>query len=62
VARQFSTLLHKRNIFATVLGADGKIISRANISSKKEDISHYIRRQGNDISVAIEASYTWLYY
>jgi len=54
--------LHKRNIFATVLGADGKIISRANISSKREDISHYLKKQGDDISVAIEASYNWLYY
>ena len=56
--------LHKRNIFATVLGADGKIISRANISSKKEDISHYLKAQGDgkELSVAIEASYNWLYY
>jgi len=56
--------LHKRNIFATVLGADGKIISRANISSKRRDISHYLRAQGSgsELSVAIEASYNWLYY
>lgn len=54
--------LHKKSIFATVLGADGKIISRANISSKKEDISYYLKSQGSDISIAIEASYNWLYY
>ncbi len=56
--------LHKRNVFATVLGADGKIISRANISSKIEDISHYLKAQGvgSELSVAIEASYNWLYY
>jgi transposase len=56
--------LHKRNIFATVLGDDGKILSRANIRSKKEDISYYLRRQGSkeELSLAIEASYNWLYY
>jgi transposase len=54
--------LHKRNIFATVLGEDGKILSKANISSRKEDLSYYLKKQGNDISVAIEASYNWLFY
>jgi transposase len=54
--------VHKRNIFATVLGEDGKILSKVNISSKKEDLSYYLKKQGNDISVAIEASYNWLYY
>ena len=56
--------LHKRNIFATVLDGDGKILSRANIRSKKEDISYYLKAQGDskDLSVAIEASYNWLYY
>ncbi|NQT67340.1 MAG: transposase [Actinobacteria bacterium] len=56
--------LHKRNIFATVLDGDGKILSRANIRSKKEDISYYLKSQGSseNLSVAIEASYNWLYY
>lgn len=56
--------LHKRNIFATVLDGDGRILSRANIRSKKEDINYYLKRQGssNDLSVAMEASYNWLYY
>ena len=56
--------LHKRNIFATVLDGDGKILSKANIGSKREDLSHYLKRQGsgNGLSVAIEASYNWLYY
>jgi transposase len=56
--------LHKRNIFATVLDGDGKILSRANVSSKREDISHYLRRlgSGDELSIAIEASYNWLYY
>jgi len=56
--------LHKRNIFATVLDGDGKILSRANISSKRQDISYYLKKQGNgdELSVAIEASYNWLYY
>ena len=35
--------LHKRNIFATVLGEDGKILSRANMRSKREDISYYLK-------------------
>lgn len=34
--------LHKRNIFATVLDGDGRILSRANIRSKKEDINYYL--------------------
>ena len=56
--------LHKRNIFATVLDGDGRILSRTNIRSKKEDINYYLKRQGssNDLSVAMEASYNWLYY
>ena len=37
--------LHKRNIFATVLDGDGKILSKANIGSKREDLSHYLKRQ-----------------
>ncbi len=39
--------LHKRNIFVTVLGDDGKILSKANIRSKREDISYYLKSQGN---------------
>jgi len=56
--------LHKKSIFATVLGEDGKILSRANIRSKREDISYYLKAQGDseNLSVAIEASYNWLYY
>ena len=56
--------LHKKSIFATVLDDDGNILSKANIGSKKGDLSHYLKRQGggNDLSVAMEASYNWLYY
>ena len=56
--------LHKKNIFATVFDGDGKIISRANIRSKREDISYCLRAQGDssNLSVAIEASYNWLYH
>lgn len=56
--------LHKRNIFVTVLDGDGRILSRANIRSKKEDINYYLKRQrsSNDLSVAMEASYNWLCY
>ncbi len=52
--------LHKKNIFATVLDGEGKILSKANIGSKREDISHYLKRQGNrnDLSVAMEATIT----
>ena len=64
MTRQFSTLLHKKSIFATVLGEDGKILSRVNIRSKKEDISYYLREQGSkeEVSLAVEASHNWLYY
>jgi len=56
--------LHKKSIFATVLGGDGKILSKVNLGSKREDISFYLKAQGknDDLSVAIEASYNWLYY
>ena len=56
--------LHKKSIFATVLGGDGKILSKINLGSKREDISYYLRAQakGDDLKVAIEASYNWLYY
>jgi len=56
--------LHKKSIFATVLGGDGKILSKVNLGSKREDLSYYLNAQGksDDISVAIEASYNWLYY
>jgi len=38
---------------------DGKILSRANIRSKREDISYYLKRQesSKELSVAIGASY-----
>jgi transposase len=56
--------LHKRNIFATVLGGDGKIISRVNIGSDRQDVSYFLKKlgDGSDLSVAMEASYNWLYY
>ena len=56
--------LHKRNIFATVLGGDGKILSRVNIGSNRDDISYFFKKlgDGDDLSVAMEASYNWLYY
>ena len=46
------------------MGDDGKILSRANIRSKREDIGYYLKSQGSseNLSVAIEASYNWLYY
>ena len=56
--------LHKKSIFATVMGGDGKILSKVNLGSKREDLSFYLKAQGknDDLSVAIEASYNWLYY
>jgi transposase len=56
--------LHKRNIFATVLGGDGKILSRANIGPNRDDISYFFKKlgDGSELSVAMEASYNWLYY
>lgn len=56
--------LHKKSIFATILGEDGKILSRTNIRSKKQDISYYLKEQAkhDDVSIAIEASYNWMYY
>ena len=46
------------------MGGDGKILSKVNLGSKSEDLSYYLNTQGksDDISVAIEASYNWLYY
>ena len=46
------------------MDCDCKILSRANIKSKKEDISYYLKSQGSseNLSVAIEASYNWLCY
>jgi len=56
--------LHKKNIFATVLDDRGKIISKARIGSKKEDIYCFLKKQGqkDNLSVAMEASYNWQYY
>ena len=56
--------LHKRNIFATVLGGDGKILSRVSIGPNKDDIGYFFKKMGDgsDLSVAMEASYNWLYY
>ena len=46
------------------MDGDGKILSKANLRFKREDISYYLNAQGgrDDLSVAIEASYSWLYY
>jgi len=56
--------LHKRNIFATVLGGDGKILSRVTIGSNRDDIGYFLKKigDGSKLSVAMEASYNWLYY
>jgi hypothetical protein len=56
--------LHKKNIFATVLGEEGKVLSKANIGSKKQDIQYCLKGIGKkeEISIAMEASYNWLYY
>ena len=56
--------LHKKNIFATVLSEEGKILSKVNICSKKDDIQYYLKGIGKkeEISIAMEASYNWLYY
>jgi transposase len=55
--------LHKKSIFATVLSDEGKILSKANIGSRKQDIQYYLKSIGSkeEISVAMEASYNWLY-
>jgi len=59
VARQFSTLLHKKNVFATFLDDSGKIISKAQIKSKKEDIYYYLKKQQetDKLAIAMGASY-----
>ena len=46
------------------MDGDGKILSKASIRSKREGISYYLKAQGesDDLSVAMEASYNWLYY
>jgi len=56
--------LHKKSIFATVLGEDGKILSRTKIGPNTRDICYYLKNQGkrNELSVAMEASYNWPYY
>ncbi|MHB9128624.1 MAG: IS110 family RNA-guided transposase [Candidatus Humimicrobiaceae bacterium] len=56
--------LHKKNIFATVLSQEGKILSKANMGSKRQDIQYYLKGIGKkeEISIAMEASYNWLYY
>ena len=56
--------LHKKNIFATVLDDGGKIISKVQIRSKKEDIYYYLKKQQetDNLSIAMEASYNWQYY
>jgi len=56
--------LHKKSIFATVLGEDGKILSRVKIGPTTRDICYYLKSQGKreELSVAMEASYNWPYY
>jgi len=55
--------LHKKSIFATVLGEDGKILSRTKIGPNTRDICYYLKNQGRkeELSVAMEASYNWPY-
>jgi hypothetical protein len=38
--------LHKKSIFATVLGEDGKILSRTKIGPNTRDICYYLKSQG----------------
>ena len=56
--------LHKKSIFATVLGEDGKILSKVKIGPTTRDICYYLKSQGkrDELSVAMEASYNWPYY
>jgi len=56
--------LHKKSIFATVLGEDGKILSRTKIGPTTRDIQYYLKKQGrkSELSVAMEASYNWPYF
>ena len=56
--------LHKRKVFATVLGEDGKILSKASIGAKRQDLYFYLKKQGdkNQLKVAMEASYNWQYF
>ena len=56
--------LHKKSIFATVLGEDGNILSRTKIGPNSRDICYYLKSQGakDELSVAMEASYNWPYY
>jgi len=56
--------LHKKSIFATVLGEDGKILSRTKIGPNTRDICYYLKSQGesSQLSVAMEASYNWQYF
>ena len=45
--------LHKKTVFATVLDGDGKILSRVNIRSKREDISYYLKSQGSSENLSM---------
>ena len=56
--------LHKKSIFATVLGEDGKILSKVKIGPTTRDICYYLKSQGKreELSVAMEALYNWPYY
>jgi len=56
--------LHKKSIFATVLGEDGKILSKVKIGPTTTDICYFLKSQGSkeDLSVSMEASYNWPYY
>ena len=54
----------KLAIFVTVLGEDGKILSKTKIGPNTRDICYYLKSQGKreELSVAMEASYNWPYY
>ncbi len=56
--------LHKKSIFATVLGEDGKILASTRLGSKKRDIHYFLKSQGkaDELSVAMEACYNWSYF
>ena len=47
-----------------MLTEEGKILSRVNTGSKRDDIQYYLKSIGKkeEISIAMEASYNWLYH
>lgn len=56
--------LHKRKVFATVLGEDGKILSKVSIGAKRQDLYYYLKSQGDksQLKIAMEAPYNWQYF